>query len=201
MYSSVLACFQTHDFDSILFLHRLMGAPRHSSCLSVHDALGAIGDSCTRRPVPTQTLGLLTRAKASGQDINSILDSVVDSRAGPAVTESTARTYHSHLNQIRAACELLGVTVCPATILTIRRASAIVNNPSTLRGWLSAWRQLHILARVLWVGDSDPHLYAARAGLTRQIGPAPARGRMRKHRLKQVLQKTVSVVRPRSPTH
>ena len=71
--------------------------------------------------------------------------------------------------------------------LRIRRVSAVVNNPSTLRGWLSAWLQLHILSQATWAGDGDAQLYAARAGLSRQVGPIPPRGRMRRHSLCPIL--------------
>ena len=187
----LLECLRREPFDRSLFLQRLMVAPRTDRDISVHDALRLESAMATALPRPRESLRALSNAKREGRDVASILDNVIDQRAGCAIAESTGRTYDSHLNQVREACELLNASVCPASLDTIRRVSAVVNNASTLRGWLAAWRQLHIMARCRWPGDSDPHLLAARAGLSRYRGPAPPRKRMRRHRLLFVVKRCI----------
>ena len=83
---------------------------------------------------------------------------------------------------------LLGEQWLPASYVTIRRVTSIVNNPSTLRGWLAAWRHLHVMASLPWLGDGDLFLRAVRIGLVKHMGPAPMRKRMRASRLLALLQ-------------
>ena len=59
----------------------------------------------------------------------------------------------------KAACALLGCSALPAQLSSVRRVSRMVNNPSTLRGWLAAWRHLHLLAHKSWPRDQDPFLH------------------------------------------
>ena len=118
-----------------------MRAPRDGLGSSVHAALMIpLGPCLARAPAPTTNLRVLSDARSRGVDVASLLDRIVDSRVGCAVTEGTGRTYDSHLNQVRWACELLDAAICPADLETIRRVAGIVNNASTLRGWLGAWR-------------------------------------------------------------
>ena len=79
----------------------------------------------------------------------------------------------------------------PATLPTLRRVSSIVNNPSTLRGWLAAWRQVHVLTDRNWQGDSDQFLRSVRLGLVKSLGPMPLKQRMRATRLTRVLRSCV----------
>lgn len=189
-FNDVLLCFRSVPFDMALFLQRLMSAPRESRSRTVHAALGAPVMPYFR-PTPSESIRVLAHARSQGADIEAVLDGIIDCRAGSSIAQSSGRTYSSHLTQIRRVCGLLQAQVCPADISTIRRVSAVVNHPSTLRGWLSAWRHLHILARHPWRGDGDPHLYAARAGLARHTEPPPVRRRMRGQRLLRTLRPCV----------
>ena len=87
------------------------------------------------------------------------------------------------------ATSWLFVACCglPAELDTIRRVTSVVNDPSTLRGWLAAWRLLHVCARFPWMGDRDPCLVAIRTGLHKRLGPLPLKRRCRKHLLRNVL--------------
>ena len=102
---------------------------------------------------------------------------------------STAQTYDFHLRQIRRACSVLGECALPAHLDTVRRVTSVVGNPSTLRGWLAAWRRIHCLARLAWAGDRDPVLLAVRVGLRQTLGPAPPRQRCRRPLLRRLLAK------------
>jgi hypothetical protein len=184
----LIECFRLNPFDYTRFLQKLMKAPRGDAS-SVLTALG--GASASTPSVPSQSLRLLSAARQEGVDIHAVLDGISDSRAGCAVAQSTGKTYDSHLNQVRWACDLLCAPLCPTTLATVRRVAAIVNNTSTLRGWLSAWRQLHIMARTSWPGDGDSFLLAARLGLAKLNGPPPLRKRMRRARILLVLKSCV----------
>ena len=186
-----LVALQAEPFDFSLFLQRLMTTPRAPTVASVNDALG-LPTSRFSRPSPSDSLAALSSARQAGRDVGAILDCVLDSRTGSSIADSTATRYASHLSQIRRGCYLLNVPLVPASLDTIRRVSAIVNHPSTLRGWLSAWRHLHTLARLPWPGDRDVVLFASRAGLARRIGPPPPRRRLRRKRLLSVLRLCVA---------
>lgn len=75
----------------------------------------------------------------------------------------------------------------PATLDTIRRVTSVVDNPSILRGWLSAWRRLHCIARSAWAGDKDPFLVAIHSGLRLSLGPPSPRHGCRKSLLRRAL--------------
>ena len=187
----LLEALRWDPFDPARFLQKLMVAPRSGYGVTVHDALLAGHRASGAMPPPRDSLRALALAKHEGRSVAAILDGVIDRRAGCAIAESTGHTYDSHLNQVRWACELLEAPVCPASLDTIRRVSAVVNNPSTMRGWLGGWRQLHIMGRCRWEGDADPHLLAARTGLAKQRGPPPERKRMRRHRLLRILDRCI----------
>lgn len=138
-------------------------------------------------PRPSANISALNQLVASGVDPRPYCDAVADARVGTAVAPSTSATYDSHLKQIHRTCLALGECPLPASLDTIRRVTAVVENPSTLRGWLAAWRRLHCVARIAWAGDRDPFLIAIHAGLRRSLGPPPPRQRCRKGLLRRVL--------------
>ena len=183
-----LAALRHQPFDEALFLQHVLTLPRPRSGLTVHAAMGLCAvASPFAGPPPTSTLSALSRAAHQGTDIASILDGVADWRAGCGIGPATANTYASHFRQIRFACLLLKQSAVPATLSTIRRVSSVVNHPSTLRGWLAAWRHIHLLGHHTWAGDGDSFLRAVRLGLVKSMGPPILRKRMRKPRLLRVL--------------
>ena len=98
---SLLECLRSEPFDRSLFLQRLMAAPRLGRGISVHDALRVTQEGGSALPRPRESLRALADAKRDGRDVTSLLDSVVDLRAGCAIAESTGRTYDSLMNQVR----------------------------------------------------------------------------------------------------
>ena len=96
------------------------------------------------------------------------------------------------MNQIASVCDILGASSLPATVETIRRVSSVVGHPSTLRGWLAAWRHAHTLARLHWPADRDPLLRSIHAGLQRSLGPVAPKKRCRQPMLRRLLQQAVA---------
>ena len=158
------------------------------SAPQLHIAL-AVAAAASRRagPPPAENIRILSQARDGGWDIRAICDQVADARDGGAVAESTIRTYGSHLLQIGRTCDLLTSCGLPASLERIRRVTSVVNDPSTLRGWLAAWRLMHICARMPWAGDHDPYLVAIRTGLHKRLGPLPIKRRCRKQLLRKVV--------------
>ena len=190
---TTLSMLRVQPFDESLFLQKMLAAPRCDGGVSVHEVLGVTSSHSARTgPPPRFCIAALEQAAATGADVPSILEGVADRRAGVSIAHGTGVTYDSHLNQIRRMCSLLGSRIVPADLTTVRRVSSVVNNPSTLRGWLGAWRQLHVQARVPWPGDGDPFLRAVRLGLTKTFGPPPERRGKRRCRLVQVLRGCVA---------
>jgi hypothetical protein len=151
----------------------LLGDVRGHS--SVHAQLAAPWqqiNSRVRAPPPRAVLQVLLENLAQGMDIGQILDSVASSRVAHSIRDSSLASYSSHLKSVCSVCSLLDASVVPATLRTVRRYSAICNNPVTLRGHLAAWRLLHLAFGHEWSGDRDPFLKAVQAGLLRLI-PAP----------------------------
>ena len=85
------------------------------------------------------------------------------------------------------ACRIIQAAVIPAHISTLQRVAGVVNDASTLRGWLAAWKLAHDVLGDPWVGDMDPRLRLARIG-TQRLAPPP-RPRKCAH-----LQDTVQIV-------
>ena len=164
--------------DESVFLHELMRVPVTDVGLTVHEALNVTSTSVGRAgPPPTASLFAIRTAQESGIDVAAVLDGIADRRASQNLRPGTARTYHSHLNQIRSACRLLGEDFLPAELYVIKRITSLVNNPVTLRGWLAAWRHIHVMANRAWLGDNDVFLHAIRTGLLKHVGPSPMRKR------------------------
>ena len=177
----------TPDFFNILRLPLSSPGQRHA--IHLESLLRPREPVSTRRagPTPSSNMKLLQAASRQGLNIRSACDRIADSRAGASVRESSANTYDSHLRQIQRACQVLGEPAFPASLDTIRRVSSLVGHPTTLRGWLAAWRRLHHSARLPWPADRDPFLVAIQAGLRRNLGPAPPRARCRRALLRHIL--------------
>ena len=141
---------------------------------------------------PSCNIQLLRNARMQGLDIRVACDRVADSRASSSVQDSSSYTYDSHLRQIHRVCRVLGEEAFPASLETIRRVSSVVGHPSTLRGWLAAWRRMHHASRLPWPADRDPFLAAVQAGLRRRLGPAPARARCRRSLLRRILRRAAA---------
>ena len=134
---------------------------------------GQVPKATSSRPTPSQM-------KHAGWDARAICDAVADARASAGVQQSSAKTYDSHLHGVEFVCGVLGESPLPADLATIRRVSSVVGNPSTLRGWLAAWKRLHTIARLQWLGDRGPFLLAVRTGLRHCVGPPPPQKRCRR---------------------
>ena len=189
-YAAVIdALFQPGGPDVFTLLRLSLRDPSRRRASHLVDALPGVGPASTRRagPTPSQNMIFLQAAIQQGLDIRAACDRVADSRATASVQESSANTYDSHLRQIHRACQILGEPAFPASIETIRRVSSLVGHPSTLRGWLAAWRRLHHTARIPWPADRDPFLVAVQGGLRRSLGPAPTRARCRRLLLRRIL--------------
>ena len=159
---------QTTELDEFTLHRLLLACPGTSGGLHLCDVLAA--GAIKKRPdqwvsKPSANISALERLRAAGVDPRPWCEAVATARVRSAVAPSTAETYDSHLRQIRRACLALDVCPLPATLETIRCVSSIVSHPSTLRGWLAAWRRLHCTARQAWAGDRDPFLLAIRMGL------------------------------------
>ena len=123
-------------------------------------------------PTPSQEIILLRGLKEKGIDIAKVLDNIAQARAQAAVATSTSSTYASHIRMISWACSILQEPPMPASLTTILRVASLINNPSTLQGWLAAWRNWHVSLRKPWLGDKDPFLKNLRAGTSR-LAPLP----------------------------
>lgn len=178
--------------ESASLFRLLLREPGAGGKVHLHDLLASslgVPAAAVRRagPTPSSNIAMLHLARSSGLDPRPFCDAVADARAGAAVRDSTACTYDSHLLQVGRACEALGESPLPASLATIRRVTSVVGHPSTLRGWLAAWRRLHCRARVPWAGDRDPFLVAVRTGMRKALGPPPVRMRCRKDLLRKLL--------------
>ena len=60
---------------------------------------------------------------------------------------------------------------------TAQRVTGVVDDPSTLRGWLAAWNLAHDTIGHSWLGDIDPRLRMARVGVGIFLPPAQTRKR------------------------
>lgn len=131
-------------------------------------------------PAPTTNMRLLARCKESGGNPAAVLDGVLAARTAAAFADNTHSTYSSHLNMIGWACSIIDADPLPAALITVQRATGIVNDPSTLRGWLAAWKAAHDMVGHRWDGDLDPRLRLARVGLARLAPPSRPRKRARR---------------------
>jgi hypothetical protein len=184
----LLQSLTQQPFDEARFMQQLWACPFQDAGTTVHATLGLVSCSQGRAgPTPSATIRALGEAQRAGVVIGSVLDGVADRRASCSLRPGTRTTYSSHFFQIRQACRMLGASPLPASLDTVRRVASVVNNPSTLRGWLSAWRQFHIQARRDWAGDGDAFLRAARLGLAKSAPPPLPRRRLRKPRLLALL--------------
>ena len=160
--------------------HRILSETMHltNGPSTVHAQLKAaeipIKNPRIRAPPPQQVVALLRNEVSAGSQIGHVLDLVSAARASNSVRKSSLETYLSHLRSVVAVCDLLKEPVVPASTRTIRRYTAICNNPVTLRGHLAAWKLVHTVLGVPWPGQNDPFVRAAQAGLLRlQPPPAP----------------------------
>ena len=90
-------------------------------------------------PMPQANLRLLTCCKESGGDPAAVLDGALAAQTATAFADNTHTTYSSHLNMIAWACVTICAEPIPADLVTVQRVAGIVNDSSTLRGWLAAW--------------------------------------------------------------
>ena len=151
----------------------------------IHLALGTPAATLPRwssrsGPPPRMNLRLLEQhAQASG-DPGLAMDGVFAARTTAAHADGTHNTYASHVNMIGWACKILKADQMPARLLTIQRVTGVVNDPSTLRGWLAAWKLAHDIIGHPWLGDIDPRLRMDRVGVGRLAPPAQPRKRARR---------------------
>ena len=131
-------------------------------------------------PTPRANLRLLAQCKEAGGDPAAVLDGVLTSRVAAAFADTTHSTYSSHLNMIGWACDILDAQPIPARLITVQRVAGVINDPSTLRGWLAAWKAAHDMLGQRWAGDLDPRLRMARAGVARLAPPPRPRKRARR---------------------
>ena len=182
-----------HSSDSLTplkFIRLWLQIPKDGSCAQLHQALGTeVRPSQVRRagPTPSANIALLQQASDAGWDAHALCASIVDVRIGDAVAPGTLSTYCSHMGQIECACNVLKVQALPASLETVRQVTSVVNNPTTLRGWLAAWRLAHVCGHFVWPGDRDPVLMAIRTGLHKRLGPLPMRRRCRRKLLVRVV--------------
>ena len=162
---------------------RLLRDPACSALFSteLHAAAGCSPPQgrSTAGPTPTQELELLARMVDSGNDIRNLLDEVAAGRARAALAHSSRGTYASHCRVIDWACSIVGESPVPASTVLISRIASVVNHPSTLRGWLAAWRDWHIACGEKWQGDQDHYLRKIRKGTERLTPQLSERGRLR----------------------
>ena len=123
----------------------------------------------------------------SPEALGSLVDNLAVNRARAAVGPGSGATYASHQRMIEWACGLFGASPVPAPAQLIRRVAALVNAPSTMRGWLAAWRDLHIQQNLTRVGDADPLLRRIRIGAQKYAPPPPPKKRLRVNLLRKVV--------------
>ena len=73
----------------------------------------------------------------------------------------------------------------------IRRVALVCNNPSTLRGWLAAWRQLNMQRGPPWEGDKDAVRKTIRIGTLKATPVGPPKRRVRRPLLRKLLQTAI----------
>lgn len=177
------------DEVDLFNIHRLLLIIPRQSSVYLQDLIPGQHLPCMsqQRPTPTSSLKTLHSLRSAGYDPRSFCETVVDARVQCAVAPSTAGTYNSHLLQIQSVCRFLNVVALPADLSSIRLVTAVVSHPSTLRGWLAAWRRLHAMARLPWEGDHDPILVAIQSGLRRTLAPGRPKCRCRRALLRRIL--------------
>lgn len=149
------------------------------SCSSpslLHNALGCLASEVPgtwRRsgPTPSSNLKLLQARTSNHIEAQNILDGLFAARTSAAHSENTHATYGSHLNMIGWACEIIGCQPLPASISTIQRVICVVNDATTVRGWLAAWKLAHTLLGLDWAGDLDPRFRLIKQGMLRMSPP------------------------------
>ena len=142
---------------------------------TLHSELGVPWNRTNARiqAAPPQEVMRLIREKiVNNVDVGASLDQVSRTRAAYSIRDSSQASYVSHLRCVVAVCDALREPVVPASLLMLRRYTAVCNNPVTLRGHLAAWRLLHTLVGAPWAGQNDPFMKAAQAGLVR-LQPPP----------------------------
>ena len=172
----------------------MMRFPSRFKPKNLHEALGAaVHPTSGRRagPVPSQFITLLHAFVQEGGDAIALADEAVKTRSSLAVQDATLQTYFSHLNMVERACRVFGGALCPARIEEIRQVSMVCHNPNTLKGWLAAWRRLHLQQGLAWAGDGDSVLAATRLGTARSLPTPPAKKRIRRPLLRKLLQAAV----------
>ena len=180
-YEDLLSELRRPEGSSVFSLFRVLAKyPAPPGSLQIGDLAPAVGSARASRATPSSNVSALQQLKRQGWDPRAVCDAVADARANAGVRPSSANTYDSHLRGVEFVCGVLAEAPLPASLATIRRVSSVVGNPSTLRGWLAAWRRLHLIARLPWAGDRDPFLLAVRAGLRHNIGPTPPKKRCRR---------------------
>ena len=141
-------------------------------------------------PSPRQELLCLEALRLEGitsEALGSIVDNIAMNRARAAVGPGSGTTYASHQRMIEWACGLFGMPPVPASPQLVRRVAALVNAPATLRGWLAAWRDLHIQRNLPWAGDADPLLRRIRASVQKAAPPPPPKKRLQIKLLRKVV--------------
>jgi hypothetical protein len=159
-----------------------------------HQALGdnpAFDAKHRAGPTPTAVLKLLHEFKQSGGDLNALADEKIQGRMAAGIEDTTSATYFSFINMLQWACSVFECEVCPAHLQSIRRVALVCNNPSTLRGWLAAWRRLHMQRGHPWEGDKDAVLKAIRIGTLKATPVGPPKRRVRRPLLRKLLQTAI----------
>ena len=174
----------------------MLRLPRQVVPRTLHEVLGCNVPHLPHHkagPTPSQVINCLEDFRAKGGDAIEAVDEAVSSRLTLSIQDASGRTYASHLNMIEKVCNLLGADVVPATIKTIRRASTLCNNPQTLKGWLAAWKRLHLQRGEQWAGDGDSELSAIRLGTFKSLPLAQPKKRIQKQLLRRMLHAAIKM--------
>ena len=169
---------------------QMMKIPSALRPRTFHQALGVSCPDDPRHragPPPTAVLNLLKHFKTSGGDVAALADETLHGRMAAGIEDSTGITYYSHINMLEWACSIFDCPIVPAGLHHIRRVALVCNSPSTLRGWLAAWRRLHLQRGSPWEGDSDAVLKAIRIGTLRAAPAGPPNRRVRRQLLRKLL--------------
>ena len=172
-----------------------MKVPNSMRPVTFHQALGSNPPVSARHRAglpSTAVLSLLRDFKRPGGNVMDVADVTLQGRMAASMEDTTGVKYYSHINMLQWACSVFECPICPASVQNIRRVALVCNNPSTLRGWLAAWRRLHIQRGFTWEGDNDAVLKAVRVGTLKAAPLGPPKRRVRRPLLRKLLRAAIS---------
>lgn len=132
--------------ESLPWSEELVYRPAEGVPRTILDVAGGEYEGKERSgPTPSYNYHLLSEMQNKGYDTKQALKTVIRGKLMRPIQDSSVGTYTSHEKGIRRFCELTEVPAVPATREVVNRHMSTIDNPSTMRGHMAAWRGLHTI--------------------------------------------------------